>query len=480
MKLKRSENLFIILTGLITMLICTKSSPLYPTNDWVDANCYMTVGRAMTEGKMPYRDLFEHKGPLVYILHAIGALISDSSFFGIFLLETAACIWFLMLCCGLVRRFTGSSSLWSVPFFAMIVYSSQAFCHGDSAEEFCLPVILCSFTLGLAAVENGTVLSDKNAFQFGVLSGIVLWIKFNLLGFYAGAFLVIAFLSRKKGIIPIIKMCSIAVLGVAAVSLPIILYFAAENSLYSMAEVYFYNNIFVYGGKKTSIFKNLTNGCIFTIRFFPLGTLLIVSGIAAVLLSGKKKYTAYGLESMLTAFLGTFAGHLSYRYYPFILAPFTVIFGAAAISFINNKFLHSNSFAAAASLFLCMAGTFILSPNTYLMKYKKNQLPQYRFAEIINETEDPSLLNYGFLDGGFYLTADIIPEQRYFCCNNMKLDEMIKSQQRCADDGIPDFIVTRSASGKHPDFPLYTCVAEEIFPYYDQTFHYFLFRKNQT
>lgn len=478
MKLKRSETLFIILTGFVTMLICTKSSPFYPTNDWVDANCYMTVGRAMIEGKIPYRDLFEHKGPIIYILHAVGALISDSSFFGIFLIEAASCIWFLYLCCGIMRRFTGRCSLWSVPLFAMIVYSSQTFCHGDSAEEFCLPIILCSFSLGLPTVENGTVMSDKNVFQLGVLSGIVLWIKFNLLGFYAGAFLVIAFLSRKNGIMPIIRMCSISVLGVAAVSLPIILYFAVKNSLYSMTEVYFYNNIFVYGGEKTSLFKNLANGCVFTLRFFPLGSLMIVSGITAVLLSGKKKYAAYGLGSMLTAFLGTFAGHLSYRYYSLILAPFAVIFGAAAISFISKRFDFSNSFTVAASLILCTIGTFILSPNTYLMHFKKDQLPQYRFAEFINKTEDPSLLNYGFLDGGFYLAADIIPEQRYFCCNNMNLDEMTKSQQQCANDGIPDFIVTRSYSGTHPDFPLYTCVAEEAFPYYDQTLHYFLFRRN--
>lgn len=480
MKLKRSETLFIFLTALLTMLICTKSSPLYPTNDWVDANCYMTIGRAMTDGKMPYRDLFEHKGPLIYILHAAGALISDSSFFGIFLFETAACIWFLSLCCGLMHRFMVNGALWYVPIFAMIVYSSQAFCHGDSAEEFCLPVILCSFTLGLESVENETVLSDKNAFGLGVLSGIVLWIKFNLLGFYAGAFLTIAFLARKNGIAPIIRMCSIVVLGIAAVSLPVILYFAAKNSLYSLTDVYFYNNIFVYGREKTSLFKNLANGCIFILRFFPLGSLMIVSGIATALLSGKKRYSAYSLVSMLTAFLGTFAGHLSYRYYPLILAPFAVIFGAATISSINKKFRLSNHFTAPASLFLCSIGTFILSPNTYLMHYRKDQLPQYRFAEIINELEKPSLLNYGFLDGGFYLAADIIPEQRYFCRNNMKLDEMTKSQQQCADDGIPDFIVTRSSSGKHPDFPLYTCVAEETFPYYDQTFHYFLFRRNQT
>lgn len=479
MKKKYSDALFITLTGLATMLICSKSSPLYPINDWVDANCYMTIGRAMTEGKMPYRDLFDHKGPLLYILHAAGATISDRSFFGIFLFETGACIWFLWLSSVLLRRFTEDRSLWAIPVIAMTVYSSNAFCHGDSAEEFCLPLILCSFILGLEAVDKGETLSDKRAFLLGVLSGIVFWIKFNLLGFYAGAFMVIAVLSRKKGIAPLLRMCSFIVLGVGIVSMPVLLFFAAKNSLYSLYEVYFYDNIFVYGGEKTSLLRNLANGGLFTLKFLPIGSALILSGIAAAFLTGKKRYVVYGSSALFTAFFGAFAGHLSYRYYPLILAPFAAVFGAVTISAAGKKIQRINSFIALASLILCMAGAWLLSPNTYLMRYKKDQLPQYRFAKLINETENPTLLNYGFLDGGFYLTAGIIPDQLYFCRNNTGLAPMIESQRCCAESGIPDYIVTRSASGERPEFPLYTCIAEDEFPYYDETLHYFLFRRNE-
>ena len=89
------ELFFILLTAFVTILICSKSSPLYPINDWVDANCYMTVGRGMLHGSMPYRDLFEHKGPLIYMLHAAAALISDNSFLGVFLSEIVLCFLFL-------------------------------------------------------------------------------------------------------------------------------------------------------------------------------------------------------------------------------------------------------------------------------------------------------------------------------------------------------------------------------------------------
>ena len=62
--------LFSLLTAAALLLICTKSSVLYPFNDWVDANCYFSVGKSMMNGKVLYRDIYDHKGPLLYTLHA--------------------------------------------------------------------------------------------------------------------------------------------------------------------------------------------------------------------------------------------------------------------------------------------------------------------------------------------------------------------------------------------------------------------------
>ena len=481
MKNKVCCSLFIALTGFLTILICSKSSPLYPLNDWVDANCYMTVGRAMTEGILPYRDLFEHKGPLLYMLHASAAMISDSSFFGVFLFESAACIWFLHLSCSLFRRFSGNSSLWAIPFIAMTVYGSYTFCHGDSAEEFCLPLILCAFITGLEAAENDAPLSARNSFIIGIIAGIIFWTKFSLLGFFIGMFLVLAVISLKSGISSLVRLCSYIVLGAGTVSLPIVIFFAAHNALYDLSEVYFYNNIFVYGGEGTPLLTNLADGAVFTLKFLPIGSALIIAGLTAAFIRRKKKYLLYTGISLITAFLGAFAGHLSYQYYPLVLAPFAVISGAQLIPCAGTLMKKAGKIAVPASLIICMTGAFILSPNTYLMKYEKNQLPQYRFAEIINKTDSPTLLNYGFLDGGFYLAAGIIPEQRYFCRNNLDFPAMTKAQRRCADAALTDFIVTRSSSGKHPDFEHYSCIAHEEFPYYDKNLHYFLYqRKNDT
>ena len=79
--------LFSFLVSTLFLLVCTKSSPLYPMNDWVDVHCFFTMGKSILNGIVPYAELYEQKGPVLYFMYAIAALISDRSFIGVFLLE---------------------------------------------------------------------------------------------------------------------------------------------------------------------------------------------------------------------------------------------------------------------------------------------------------------------------------------------------------------------------------------------------------
>ena len=55
----RSELLLILLISVGVITLCSRSSFLYPLNNWDDANCFFTVGKSMFNGKVPYRDLIE-------------------------------------------------------------------------------------------------------------------------------------------------------------------------------------------------------------------------------------------------------------------------------------------------------------------------------------------------------------------------------------------------------------------------------------
>ena len=60
--------------SVIFITLCSKCSFLYGFNEWVDTNCLFTVGKSMMNGKVLYKDIFDHKGPLIYLLYGIAVL----------------------------------------------------------------------------------------------------------------------------------------------------------------------------------------------------------------------------------------------------------------------------------------------------------------------------------------------------------------------------------------------------------------------
>lgn len=56
-------------------------SPLVGGVPTEDPGRYLTVAQGWMEGLMPYRDLFDHKGPLVYVFHLF-ALFGGVRLFG--------------------------------------------------------------------------------------------------------------------------------------------------------------------------------------------------------------------------------------------------------------------------------------------------------------------------------------------------------------------------------------------------------------
>ena len=85
---KRITAAACLLTAALLMLCCSQSSPIYPINIWDDANCLLTVGRVMRAGGTLYRDIYEQKGPTLYLAHMLAACVSDGGFFGVYLVET--------------------------------------------------------------------------------------------------------------------------------------------------------------------------------------------------------------------------------------------------------------------------------------------------------------------------------------------------------------------------------------------------------
>lgn len=470
--------LILLVCAVCTITIASKSSPLYPLNDWMDVNCYFTVGKSMLHGKVLYRDIFEHKGLYMYILHAVAYLISHTTFFGVYLLEIAAAYAFLLITYKTARLFCSEKVIWLMPVYSAMVYTTGSFAHGGSAEEYCLPLLAYAMYVGLRALKKNRPLTMMECLIIGLTSGCILWIKYTMLGYYLGWFIVFAYMAMCSGRVRMLaREVGTIVLGVTLVSIPVVIYFGVNGALGNLWEVYFYDNIFRYGAESkvaedATLLQNLGAGLntAFIFNTFMFQSMILGTGYLAV--KREYKMLILSVASFTGLFLLTYSGGRPYMYYGMPFAVFSVMV-LPGMNAIVVEFQKRFGRCVQVAMLACGIAVLVLgNNNAYMLGMDRQKLPQYQFAEIIGSVKEPTLLNYGFLDGGFYTVCDIVPTCEYFCCTNVPLPEMMQTQNEYAQRGMTDFIVTRNIPG---DFELYDCVAQAEYYHEGEIHTYYLY-----
>ncbi len=487
-KLERKDRLLLLLLAAIIVTICSQSSPLYPFNTWVDVNCFFTVGKSMLFGKVPYRDLYEQKGPLLYALYALAYPISHRSFLGVWLLEIAAAFAFLCFSACTIRQIIGRKSPLVVILSSVIVYTVPAFFKGGSAEELCLPLLMMAVCYGTASIKQNRDLSIREALLIGISSGAVLWIKYSMLGFYLGFILVpIWRMVREKRIRQMLYLLLIIVAGISLISLPVLLYFGFNGAISDLWTAYFYNNIFLYGNSSSlnGMVHNLLSGAASMLTFNDSTILLTL--LAVIILIHEKSYTYAWFVCLcfLFTFLLVYIGGITWIYYSEILCVLIPV-GLAQLwkgfseGIIGDRELEQVKKArgkkalGAITVALLIVG-LLGNNNTEMLQYSKADLPQFAFAETISKTPDATLYNYGALDLGQYTVSDIVPSCRYFCILSIDLEEMYTEARRYISEGATDYIVSR---GAEVDSPNYALVQTAFFPDEGIEFPYYLYKRS--
>lgn len=453
-RLDKRTLLFLLVLSAVAVTICSKCSPLYPLNNWDDANCFFTVGKSMWSGRVLYRDIFEQKGPLLYFLYAGTSLISGNSFLGVWLLEIAAGFFYLLLCAKTILLFCDKKALPLLTLLTLAVYVSPAFEQGGSAEELCLPLLMYSVYVGVKAIVLNQPVGKREWLVIGITSGAVLWIKFTLLGFYFGfgLFMLFYYALNRLGR-ELVYFLVFLVLGELIIAAPIFLYFWVNHALHDLFEVYFYCNLFLYpvtneSTKALSLLSNLKNGFASYLYNFWISFVMLLMGFPYLCLRSKRLAALVGMTFVCT-FLMIYAGGRCYTYYSLVMAlfmPFALIalYRLWAAAPPSSTVSWSKRTAIVLTVIGTLLGTallVVLSPNTYMLGVDKESLPQYVFSHTIQQTENATLLNYGFLDGGFYMTSETVPVCRFFCRLNIPYAQHM--QDIYVTHSLTDYIVTR-------------------------------------
>lgn len=224
------------------LLVCSGyTSPLFPDMINYDSAIFMMVGKGILEGKELYAEIFDHKGPILFWLEALGMLGGRK---GIFLLQ----VIFMTANLYLMDK---TASLWKLSkkkrLFVMLltlVVLAYPLSNGNLSEEYGLPFVFLPLYLFLKEWKNKQSPRLFYSWIYGVCFGIHLFIRVNN-GISVCAIIAcwLVWLIANKKYKEIALHLLIGLAGIAAITVPILLYFYARGTLYDMLYATFLFNL---------------------------------------------------------------------------------------------------------------------------------------------------------------------------------------------------------------------------------------------
>jgi len=192
-----------------------------------DSSLFLYVAQRIQEGGLPYRDVWDHKPPLIYYFGLIGLALGDHGITGVTVVEFATLLfaaivgfWALYRTLGLLPALFGS--------IAWITAVPLLLDGGNRPEEYAWPFQFSAIALFLWDKRAGP--SRWRWFAIGIAAGFAGLLKPTIIGVWAAIYLAEAVRAwQLRSARSIVQPAVLGTLGGLAVALPVGLYFVATG-----------------------------------------------------------------------------------------------------------------------------------------------------------------------------------------------------------------------------------------------------------
>ena len=429
--LDKAVIVFIILLLVLSVSVIFLHSPFSKVFPWMDSSAFLYMGKAMLNEKIIYIDIFDHKGPFMFIIQAIGMLLSEK--IGVWIIEVLSLfIFYFMMYKTLNIIFNKKITILSL--LTLTIFAPFYTNIGNYTETFSLALI------GISLYIFFKYLLEKNKsipMFYSVIIGItlmltllirlnnaIMWVIFCPLMFFN-----YIFTKRYK---EAVKLFIGVTMGMLIAFIPFAIYFSVFNVWSEFFFQYITLNLkYIGGGNKIeSMFFFLETPAIILV-LLPL-LLLLFKEVREHL---KKNYLLFisSYIYFISTFLCVILSGFEYPHYGILFFPCYVInFGYLYYFFhlIIEKYIKENSISKLYiinTLILILAICVCLFQNNIFYYYKnhwyvftneKSRSELYELAEVIKENteiEDEIIVfgNYPEL----YLVSERYSSSKYFQLN---------------------------------------------------------------
>lgn len=346
--MKLTMNKFQALVTLLCLsIIILLQDPFAPFANKVaayDPGVFIYSAKEMIRGGLIYKDFFDHKGPVLYLLNVIGLVLFDGNLVGIWIIDLASLTTAAFFMFKAAELFTSR-------FVALLAVSYTLFLSavlepGNSTQFFALPFICISLFLFLRSFAEDR---DFKMFDLVLIAGsftltfllqpnlVTLWCGFGTVALTKG-------LSEKN----VRYLCRnfLFIIAVIAITLVPFLLYAFDNHLLSNAISCFWTFNRAYSHPS---FGTTVKGAYFALANIEKGHAVIPVAFYLGYLAlhfkeidNKLVHAGIVLSLFLTLFIGCGLSGLNYPHYSIILLPLICLVTTFCFEYLRQKYSVTN------------------------------------------------------------------------------------------------------------------------------------------
>jgi hypothetical protein len=231
-KKMKIKNIFIyVFLFLLTALVLDLANPLFDRPPR-DGGFFLYAGGQILDGKIPYQDFWDSKGPGIFYINAVGLFLGNGSRWGVWLVEFIFIFFtFFVLYHSLLTRWNSSTTLLGITCagFGLKI----ALGYGNYTEEYALLFNVLGLALFFSIEEYHKSLWKY--FWVGILFGVSFTFRANNIGGLLSIFIaVFIYFFAQKNKKELIRILLISLSGFAVPLLLWFWYFAFSASAWDM------------------------------------------------------------------------------------------------------------------------------------------------------------------------------------------------------------------------------------------------------
>lgn len=449
----------IFIYSFIIRFVCSYNSPIFDDSSIASDNAvFYMIGKALMEGKVLYKEAFDHKPPYIYFLNALCSIISYRHI-GLFIADVIFTFLFFYFLYKILKLFIDNKLLIIVSLiFTALYYNfgaiSEGICRTETISLAFLMILSYIFFKYIVDIDRYGYkeFSIYNMFFIGILSGTMF--MFNIKAptiIMPFAFSVAYILIKNKLYKNLLFVFCSGLLGVIISIIPYLIYMIKTDSTSDMIHTLFDVNI-IYSNPASNInttYKNILSSILsWPSAYRPFFILLIAILIVMIFIKYNKMLKFIFILSLTMLIFYTFIVNRKNPYYLQMFAPYISVL----IVLLFHNFIDINKYLTKPIVIICFIVSFLLNLYYGSINILYNSNYRYKFfnTELNNilkkenlDRKNLKVLSFGFnpeiyiyLNAKYSFKYQITPVIKY-----ESYSEGYDEQLSYVQEALPDVIV---------------------------------------